>query len=36
MSFFCPALDIDRTKGRLRITPSRSTFDAFTDECLAA
>ena len=36
MSFFCPALDIDRTNGHLRITPSRSTFDAFIDECLAA
>ncbi len=36
MSFFCPALDIERTNGHLRITPSRSTFDAFIDECLAA
>ena len=36
LSFFCPALNIDRTDGQLRITPSRSSFNAFIDECLAA
>lgn len=33
--FFCPALDIERVEGHLRIRPQLQAFDQFIDACLA-
>jgi predicted DsbA family dithiol-disulfide isomerase len=33
--FFCPALDIERVDGHLRIRTDRAAFDAFVETCFA-
>jgi len=34
--FFCPALDVSRVEGLLRITPDRAGFEQFLDSCFGA
>ena len=34
--FFCPALDIARVDGHLRIATDQAAFDAFLERCLTA